>query len=58
MIFIAASTSRAFRSGILVVRDLADLVLGDLADLLLLRDAGPFCRPAAFLISSGAGGSW
>ena len=56
MIFIAASMSLALRSGILVCGDLAHLVLGQLADLSLCGTPEPFCRPAAFLISSAAGG--
>ena len=42
--------------GELGLRDLAHLVAGELADLVPLRHARALRRPAAFLISSAAGG--
>jgi hypothetical protein len=56
MIFIAASMSRAFRSGILVVAISRTWSLVILPTLSFCGTAEPFCRPAAFLIISGAGG--
>jgi hypothetical protein len=56
MIFIGGVDVVGVEVGHLGLGDLADLRGGDLADLDLVRVAEPFSTPAAFLISSAAGG--
>ncbi len=56
MIFIAASTSLALRSGILVSAISRSWSLVSLPALVLCGSPEPFGTPAAFLISSEAGG--
>ena len=56
-VWIAASRLAAFRSGIFVLGDLLDLLLRDLADLVLVRlAASPSRSPAALSSRIAAGG--
>ena len=53
---IAASRSAAFRSGIFVLAISSTCLLRDLADLVGVRARAALLDPAAFLISTVAGG--